>query len=60
MGMSRDEALKIEGAKLIEPDPEADYMIYCIELGKISMTLDMVNNKEVISMEVFDFSAFDM
>ena len=59
VGMSRDEALKIEGAKLIEPDPEADYMIYCIELGKISMTLDMVNSKEVISMEVFDYSAFD-
>jgi len=60
VGMSRDEALKIEGAKLIEPDPEADYMIYCIELGKISMTLDMVNSKEVINMEVFDYSAFDM
>lgn len=60
VGMSRDEALKIEGAKLIEPDPEADYMIYCIELGKISMTLDMVNSKEVISLEVFDSSAFDM
>jgi len=60
VGMSRDEALKIEGAKLIEPDPEADYMIYCIELGKISMTLDAVNSKEVINMEVFDYSAFDM
>lgn len=60
VGMSRDEALKIEGAKLIEPDPEADYMIYSIELGKISMTLDMVNSNEVISMEVSDYSAFDM
>lgn len=59
VGMSRDEALSIEGAKLIEPNPEADYQIYSIDLGKISMTLDAVNNKEVIDMTVMDLSSFD-
>ena len=57
--MTRDEALAIEGAKLIKPDPEADYQIYTIELGKISMTLDAENNQKVISMEVADYSAFE-
>ena len=59
VGMSRDEALSIEGAKLVEPDPEADYQIYSIDLGKISMTLDAENNKEVIDMTVMDHSSFD-
>ena len=44
VGMSRDEALKIEGAKLIKPDPEADYQIYSIELGKISIYINQQNN----------------
>lgn len=59
VGMTRDEALKIEGAKLIEPHPDADYQIYSIELGKISMTLDANNSQEVVNMEVFDYSAFE-
>lgn len=59
VGMSRDEALKIEGAKLIKPDPEADYQIYSIELGKISMTLDYEKSQKVINMEVADYSILD-
>lgn len=59
VGMSRDEALKIEGAKLIKPDPEADYQIYSIELGKISMTLDAVNNQQIFDMIAADYSAFE-
>ena len=59
VGMSRDEALKIEGAKLIKPDPEADYQIYSIELGKISMTLDYEKSQKVINMEAADYSILD-
>lgn len=59
VGMSRDQALAIEGAKLIKPHPDADYEIYSIELGKIDMTLDAVNAQEVISMSVYDYSAFE-
>ena len=57
--MSRDEALKIEGAKLIKPDPEADYQIFSLEMGKISMTLDAVNNQQIIDMIAADYSAFE-
>ncbi len=59
IGMSRDQVLAIEGAKLIKPHPDADYEIYSIELGKISMTLDAVNAQEVVDMMVFDYSAFE-
>ena len=59
VGMSRDEALKIEGAKLIKPDPEADYQIFSIEMGKISMSLDAVNNQQIIDMIAADYSAFE-
>ena len=59
VGMTRDEALAIEGAKLVKPDPEADYQIFSIEIGKISMTLDAVDAKGIIDMMVFDYSAFE-
>lgn len=59
IGMSRDQVLAIEGAKLIKPHPDADYEIYSIELGKINMTLDAVNAQKVISMSVYDYSAFE-
>lgn len=59
VGMSRDQALAIKGAKLIKPHPDADYEIYSIELGKINMTLDAVNAQKVISMSVYDYSAFE-
>lgn len=59
VGMSRDEALKIEGTKLIKPNPEADYQIYTIEIGNISMTLDYENSQKVISMEVADYSVLE-
>ena len=59
VGMSRDEALKIEGAKLIKPNPEADYQIYTIEIGNISMTLDYENSQKVINMEVADYSILE-
>ena len=57
--MSRDEALKIEGAKLVKPNPEADYQIYTIEIGNISMTLDYENSQKVINMEVADYSILE-
>lgn len=56
VGMKRSEALAIKGTKLIEPSPEADYEIYSLEYGKISMDLDFENNNEIIDMSVVDWN----
>lgn len=56
VGMKRSEALAIKGTKLIEPSPEADYEIYSLEYGKISMNLDFENNNEIIDMSVVDWN----
>ena len=59
IGMTRDEALAIEGAKLVKPSPEADYEIYSIEIGKISMTLDAESANEIIDLMAFDYSILE-
>ena len=58
VGMSRQELAAIDGAKYIEPNPEADYEIHIFELGKISITMDY-ENKIATDMRLLQESLLD-
>ncbi len=58
VGMSRQELAAIDGAKYIEPNPEADYEIHTFELGKISISMDY-ENKNATDMRLLEEGLLD-